>query len=589
MKNFKKVLSLFMAVCFVVSSLCSLTAFAADESYMEVTYSRDFTKLTSADGTWSNNNLNYKIDDLEAASIYRSETNMSPVTVSESGIGSTKGYFCYNKELSGKYNIAGTFNLKNMGGSNELTFYLNRTYNSSNVGTNNINAPVGTDGFHIYTKSTSKTENDEAVLGLIVKVYRGSTSDANKILEETVYPGTRLACDEDVDFSFNYDNGSLDVDFSTASGTAIYEKNIDLKSWCETNSVELKNSGVFAMKTNDLQTETANYFMLKNMTVKEEYTTGRVTLFEEDFNALVTELGVSGATNYDKYDIDSLGWSTYSSKTNSSSTGGDTTGQMELFKGTTPAGLMSDGSGTAVYNTNLGNNFVVNTKICHWSVSDLKLWFNAKFSGTTPQTGFYFMFDSSKNLKLVYTDGTTEYELYSAATTATYCSNFDSTYTLNYDNGVIKITAVRGDYTDDVEINLAEKLSEKSVSDFDTTGKFAIQSNSSGGFIDIRNVSISASVADVALAEKVTDGDTVSTSAVYQSPQLTPVNVIAAAYDATGALIAVDVKSGTNSIGKIDFEMEKSVSADAKKVKFFLIDTLEKLTPMCAAEEITVQ
>jgi len=140
----------------------------------------------------------------------------------------------------------------------------------------------------------------------------------------------------------------------------------------------------------------------------------------------------------------------------------------------------------------------------------------------------------------------------------------------------------------DKSYTLSDICAENNIAEYNTFGQYAIEF-SGGGFMDIRNVSITAPVADIALIEKIADGESVTASVVYQSPAKVPVAVIGAAYDVTGALIAVDVKTATNAIDKIDFNMTKSINADAAKVKFFLIDTLEALTPMCAALEVAVQ
>lgn len=308
-----------MAACFVLTSFASVTVFAAEESYMEVTYSRDFTKLTGTEGTWSNDNLDYTIDDVEVGSLYRSAESMFPVTTGADGIKATKPYYIYNKSLSGKYEISGSFKSGNKGKENQLRFMLNFNKNEGTGGTNNIQVPFDGNGL---TLIVSNYTPDNVTKAYKIVLYKASTKlDETQTVEENY----RFTEGNVVDFVLSYDYPNLSLTLSESARGKSETFSYDLSTYASAS--DSRKEGYFAI--NDQNTADSGMY-LRNLTVKEEYNTGEATLFEENFNALA-----AAGTTYETYDIDSLGWTTYTAKGNSAVSSSYKTGQLELFKGTT--------------------------------------------------------------------------------------------------------------------------------------------------------------------------------------------------------------------------------------------------------------
>lgn len=213
------------------------------------------------------------------------------------------------------------------------------------------------------------------------------------------------------------------------------------------------------------------------------------TLYSRDY----LQMWKDGVRDYKAEDD---GWTTYCKGITSAGTNSvfvqDSARNGQLAGG-------QDNNTTALYNTDLsganivkGQNFGMNMR--------LQIWFNAKFNGTTPVSGFYFRHSFTSDTvmyttELIYRDESGKtYTLYSSEPVKGKEKTYQLDYELRFDSETAQLKLINNTISDEEidtgVLNLKELLAAKGVEEYNKSGKFAFMGEVQYGFVAIRNIEI---------------------------------------------------------------------------------------------------
>lgn len=260
----------------------------------------------------------------------------------------------------------------------------------------------------------------------------------------------------------------------------------------------------------------------------------------------------------------------------------------------------------AVYNTKLNGSCGV-TGLNSGRNLRLKLWFNANINGMTPVSGFYFRYyyeteDNVQKYKaqLVYCEDTgTEHILYTTdKTNNVFGQTSDVEYELIFDDmtAELKLTNQGGDGTrgavfETGKINLSGLLAEKGVSEYNKSGKFALEADAGYGFLGMKNIEIKTAASDVAVNEDSIrlSEEVVTADAIYVSREEGLPTIIAALYSPDGELIGVEIIKCEASGGTASLRINAKKESIPAKMRIFLMDSGLQYGTICASPEYEIQ
>lgn len=245
----KRVLALSAALVLI---LCSASVSAADDiADLKTEYIRDYTLLSPEDGVYTNDKLNYEIDNLFVRSLKGSSTTKDySVGVGENGITAVAGYFLLKMDLGTNYTVSGVFsddpNGKYPKNSNIVRLYFNSLYDPEKAVDVVYNPPIDLNNtFRFNIKSTSKLDTSgnptEEDLGHTIELQYGSKT----LCTDVTTDGTRFTMGGDTNFTLSYAGGaiSLSIENQSTGFSYNFEKSAD-----EIYSL-LENSGITSVRT----------------------------------------------------------------------------------------------------------------------------------------------------------------------------------------------------------------------------------------------------------------------------------------------------------------------------------------------------
>lgn len=294
------------------------------------------------------------------------------------------------------------------------------------------------------------------------------------------------------------------------------------------------------------------------------------------------------------FSLDDDGWQTYCETLNGNGSADAAENKMSMQSGGIVGGGRYKRPGVeAVYNTELigrtcvmGQNYGMNLK--------LSFWFNARFNGLTPMSGFYFRYyyptennAAGYKTELVYkAENGAEYRLKEwNADWMGKRQTFTSGYKLEFDGESTKLTLENKTYPsagvfESETVSLKAALEQQGITDYNRTGRFALVGEAGYGRLQIENITIK-SEPKISLD---TDSVSVLDGGVYAYADcLGEVSsygeAAAAVYDPDGVLIGMAF--GQKAEGKDGLEFHIKVGKDTlpSGIRLFLVGSDMMLTP----------
>ena len=219
--NFKKYAALALILVFSMSFAC---VSAADGlPVLGTEYVRDYTTASADEGVYTNDNLNFEIDNLFVRSLKGSSaTKDYSVGVGENGISAVAGYFLFKMDMGSNYTISGTFsddpNGKYPKNSNIVRLYFNSLYSAEKPVDVVYAPPIDLNNtFRFNIKSTSKLDDKnnptEEEMGHTIELQYGSKT----LCTDVTTDGTRFTMGGDTNFALTYANGAISLSIENAS------------------------------------------------------------------------------------------------------------------------------------------------------------------------------------------------------------------------------------------------------------------------------------------------------------------------------------------------------------------------------------
>ncbi len=310
-------------------------------------------------------------------------------------------------------------------------------------------------------------------------------------------------------------------------------------------------------------------------------------LYQRDF----VQMWNDGETSFS---LDNDGWQTYCETVSGNDSADAAENKMSMQSGGIVGGGRYESIGVeAVYSTELiggtcvtGQNYGVNLR--------LSFWFNARFNGLAPMSGFYFRYyypteneATEYKTELVYrADDGTEYRLKEwDADWMGKQQTFVSGYNLEFDGESARLTLENKTYPsagvfESGTVNLKAELEKQGVTDYIRSGRFALVGEVGYGRLQIENITIK-SEPKISLdtdSIRILDGGIYAYADCFGEVSSYG-EAAAAVFDPDGVLIGMAF--GQKAEGKDGLEFHIKVGKDTfpSDIRLFLVGSDMMLTP----------